>query len=213
MLITRRQLTLAGVISIINAVLISITLVPTALFGVMITGCYTQSCYQTINILVICIGVITIIRHGSYGYIFLALKRLINIQFQFYGADIFLFLAIWLNVLLSGLGLTTINILLISRGFSKSNFGLNGLGWIVLVCLVIYWLAMILLGIVYILIGAEILRFSQNVRDKILESFARTLAFTGWLNATILLAPLGFLLAVQADALLGSIFLRRARNL
>jgi hypothetical protein len=52
--------------------------------------------------------------------------------------------------------------------------------------------------------------FTMTVLVTLLAQFARTI--TGWLLASLFLAPLGFLFAVQADVFLGSIFFNIARE-
>ncbi len=211
MSITRKQLTVAGLLALTNAVLMSLSLsIAVIIIPFIQTSCYRQVCSVLSNISVLSLALITIIRHGAYEYIFLLFKKLLNYHFQFYAANIFLSKAIWLNRL--SLALTFLNLTSFLIGFATPTSRFEWLGWILLFGIVFYCLAMILVGITYILTAAEILRLSQNVHDKVLESLARTLTFTGWLIATILLAPFGFLLAVQADVLLGSIFFRRERE-
>ena len=145
-----------------------------------------------------------------YIHIFSVFRKLLNSRFQFYTANPFLSQARWLNKFSLALTFLTLAFLLIV--FSLPEFRGELLYGILLVGLGVYGLATILVGITYILFAVEISHLSQNVQDKLLGAFARTLTFTGWLIATVVLAPLGFLLSVLTDVLLGSIFLRTARE-
>jgi hypothetical protein len=210
MSISRKQLTVAGVFAVANAVLIPFSLTIVAILFSIAGSCYTPICTRNSFILLSLLVLISTIRYGFYCYVFLAFKKFINSQFQFHSANIFLSQAIWLNRVSVASTVVNFTFFFITFGSPESPF--KAVGWVVLVSIGFYCLARILIGITYILLATEILRLSQILHDKPLESLARTLTFTGWLIATVLLAPLGFLLAVLADVLLGSIFLRRVRE-
>lgn len=210
MSISRKPLTVAGVLAVTNAVLMSLSLSIVAILFTFSRSCNTPTCNRNSFILLSLLVLISTIRYGLYCYVFIAFKKLLNSQFQFYTADIFLSQAIWLNRVSVASTVLNFTFFFITFGSPESPF--EAVGWVVLVSMVFYCLARILIGITYILLATEILRLSQILHDKPLEYLARTLTFTGWLIATIVLAPLGFLLAVLADVLLGSIFLRRVRE-
>ena len=101
---------------------------------------------------------------------------------------------------------------LIERITGVRTLELEGLGWMLVVSLGLYGLARILTGIFYMLTGVEISRLCRNRRKEVLGAFSQSLTFTGWLLASLFLAPLGFLFAVRADVFLGSVFFNIARE-
>jgi hypothetical protein len=205
---TSRKLNLAGWLSIANAVLLPVSLSMTVL------TLFARGDNQLIFLIIALI--ITFIRHGFYLYTFSCFKKLLNSRFQFRDADKFISQILRLNRLpfvLVALNITLFLTLgLIERITGVRTLELEGLGWILGGSLVLYWLAMILTGIFYMLTGVEISRLCRNRRKEVLGAFSQSLTITGWLLASLFLAPLGFLLAIQADVFLGSIFFNIARE-
>lgn len=207
MSITNRQLNLAGWLLIANAVLMPISLAITLVFvflGSAPMGLYTSNVPLILTLIII---LITLIRHGVYVYVFYCLKKLLNSRFQFQSADIFISQIIRINML----SLTSIALFILST-IIGGTFKLDWVFWISLGSFGLYGFTIILVGILYILTAVEISRLYRNVQDAGLRSFSRSLGLTGWLLASLFLAPLGFLLTVQTDTLLGSIFFNIARE-
>lgn len=207
MSITNRQLNLAGWLLIANAVLMPISLAITLVFvflGSAPMGLYTSNVPLILTLIII---LITLIRHGVYVYVFYCLKKLLNSRFQFQSADIFISQIIRVNML----SLTSIALFILST-IIGGTFKLDWVFWISLGSFGLYGFTIILVGILYILTAVEISRLYRNVQDAGLRSFSRSLGLTGWLLASLFLAPLGFLLTVQTDTLLGSIFFNIARE-
>lgn len=207
MSITNRQLNLAGWLLIANAVLMPISLAITLVFvflGSAPMGLYTSNVPLILTLIII---LITLIRHGVYVYVFYCLKKLLNSRFQFQSADIFISQIIRVNML----SLTSIALFILST-IIGGTFKLDWVFWISLGSFGLYGFTIILVGILYILTAVEISRLYRNVQDAGLRSFSRSLGLTGWLLASLFLAPLGFLLTVQTDTLLGSIFFNIPRE-
>lgn len=204
---TKRQLNLAGWLSIANAVLLPVS------FALVVLVQFSSREYSQLILLLVLI--IPIIRHGFYLYTFSCLKKILTSRFQFRDADKFISQILRLNrfpFVLIALNITLVLTLgLIERitGVAKLE---EGLGWMLVVSLGLYGLAMILTGIFYMLTGVEISRLCRNRRKEVLGAFSQSLTITGWLLACLFLAPLGFLFAIQADVLLGSIFFNIARE-
>jgi len=205
---TKRQLNLAGWLSLANAVLLSVSFTMTVL--VTLLAQFARG--EGLVIFWVIALIIPIIRHGFYLYTFSCLKKILNSRFQFRDADKFISQILRLNRLPFALIALNITLVLIGRirGFGK--FEVEAMGWILGGSLVLYWLAMILTGIFYMLTGVEISRLCRNRRKEVLGAFSQSLTITGWLLASLFLAPLGFLFAIQADVFLGSIFFNIARE-
>lgn len=207
---TKRQLNLAGWLSIANAVLLPVSFTMTVL--VTLWGQLTR---EGLVIFLVIALIMSIIRHGFYLYTFSCLKKILNSRFQFRDADKLISQILRLNRLpfvLIALNITLVLTLgLIERitGVAKLE---EGLGWMLVVSLGLYGLAMIVTGIFYMLTGVEISRLCRNRRKEVLGAFSQSLTITGWLLASLFLAPLGFLFAIQADVFLGSIFFNIARE-
>jgi hypothetical protein len=205
---TSRKLNLAGWLSITNAVLLPVSLSMTVL------TLFARGDNQLIFLIIALI--ITFIRHGFYLYTFSCLKKILNSRLQFRDADKFISQILRLNrfpFVLVALNITLVLTLgLIERITGVRTLELEGLGWILGGSLVLYWLAMILTGIFYMLTGVEISRLCRNRHQEVLGAFSQSLTITGWLLASLFLAPLGFLFAIQADVFLGSIFFNIARE-
>jgi hypothetical protein len=213
---TKRQLNLAGWLSIANAVLLAVSFTMTVL-ATLLAKFATGDGFVIVFVIAFTLTlIIPMIRHGFYLYTFYCLKKILNSRFQFRDADQFISQLLRLNRL--PFALVALNITLVLtlgligriRGFGK--FEVEAMGWILGGSLVLYWLAMILTGIFYMLTGVEISRLCRNRRKEVLGAFSQSLTITGWLLASLFLAPLGFLFAVQADVLLGSIFFNIARE-
>jgi hypothetical protein len=201
---TSRKLNLAGWLSIANAVLLPVS------FTMTVLALFARGDNQLIFLI---IGlIITFIRHGFYLYTFSCFKKLLNSRFQFREADKFIAQILRLNRFPFILVALNITLILIGRIRLFGNFEVEAMGWILGGSLVVYWLAMILTGIFYMLTGVEISRLCRNRRKEVLGAFSQSLTITGWLLASLFLAPLGFLFAIQADVLLGSIFFNIARE-
>lgn len=205
---TKRQLNLAGWLSIANAVLLPVS------FALVVLVQFSSREYSQLILLLVLI--IPIIRHGFYLYTFSCLKKILTSRFQFRDADKFISQILRLNRLpfvWIALNITLVLTLgLIERITGVAKLELEGLGWMLVVSLGLYGLAMILTGIFYMLTGVEISRLCRNRRKEVLGAFSQSLTITGWLLASLFLAPLGFLFAIQADVLLGSIFFNIARE-
>ncbi len=201
---TSRKLNLAGWLSIANAVLLPVSLSMTVLAR------FSRGDNQLIFLIIALI--ITFIRHGFYLYTFSCFKKILNSRFQFRDADKFISQILRLNRFPFILVALNITLVLIGRIRVFGNFEVEAMGWILGGSLVVYWLAMILTGIFYMLTGVEISRLCRNRRKEVLGAFSQSLTITGWLLASLFLAPLGFLLAIQADVFLGSIFFNIARE-
>ncbi len=201
---TSRKLNLAGWLSIANAVLLPVSLSMTVL------TLFARGDNQLIFLIIALI--ITFIRHGFYLYTFSCFKKILNSRFQFRDADKFISQILRLNRFPFILVALNITLVLIGRIRVFGNFEVEAMGWILGGSLVVYWLAMILTGIFYMLTGVEISRLCRNRRKEVLGAFSQSLTLTGWLLASLFLAPLGFLLAIQADVFLGSIFFNIARE-
>jgi len=205
---TKRQLNLAGWLSIANAVLLPVSLPMTVLAR------FPRGDNQLIFLIIALI--ITFLRHGFYLYTFSCFKKILNSRFQFRDADKFISQILRLNrfpFVLVALNITLVLTLgLIERITGVRTLELEGMGWILGGSLVLYGLAMIVTGIFYMLTGVEISRLCRNRRKEVLGAFSQSLTITGWLLASLFLAPLGFLLAIQADVFLGSIFFNIARE-
>jgi hypothetical protein len=205
---TKRQLNLAGWLSIANAVLLSVSFTMTVL-ATLLAKFATGDGFVIFLIIAL---IIPIIRHGFYLYTFSCLKKILNSRFQFRDADKFISQIIRLNRLPFVLIALNITLILIGRIRGFGEFEVEGMGWILGGSLVVYGLAMIPTGIFYMLTGVEISRLCRNRHQEVLGAFSQSLTITGWLLASLFLAPLGFLFAVQADVFLGSIFFNIARE-
>ena len=207
---TKRQLNLAGWLSIANAVLLSVSFTMTVL-ATLLAKFATGDGFVIVFVIVLTL-IIPIIRQGFYLYTFSCMKKILNSRFQFRDADKFIFQIIRLNRLPFVLIALNITLILIGRIRGFGEFEVEGMGWILGGSLVVYGLAMIPTGIFYMLTGVEISRLCRNRRKEVLGAFSQSLTITGWLLASLFLAPLGFLLAIQADVFLGSIFFNIARE-
>ena len=207
---TSRKLNLAGWLSLANAVLLSVSFTMTVLVS-LLAKFATGDGFGIVFVIALTL-IIPIIRHGFYLYTFSCLKKILNSRLQFREADKFIYQTIRLNRLPFALIALNITLILIGeiRGFGE--FEVEAMGWILGGSLVVYWLAMIPMGIFYMLTGVEISRLCRNRHQEVLGAFSQSLTITGWLLASLFLAPLGFLFAIQADVLLGSIFFNIARE-
>lgn len=137
---------------------------------------------------------------GLFIYIYLSLKKLLNLQFRFHYVDNCISILICGNISLSFL-----NILSLLIDFQNKIFDI--------LCISI----IISLGVVFIIFGLRILQLSHDLFG-LLKPFSYTSIIIGLCYSTIILIPtsvlipIGVVADVIGDGILGIIFLKAAQN-
>jgi hypothetical protein len=174
------NLKLAGWLSITNAIL-TIPIFAMSLFLVSQSG-------STAKLLAMILAGVSFI---LFIFIFLSLKGLLNTRFGFHDTDILINMLIWVNAVSFALP------------FLELFPALEKLAAVVPLVVIV------LSGIVLILFAVKLLRLSDTLHGM-LKPFAYTSLATGVCFATIVLIPIGLLVSIIADIILGIIFLRVA---
>jgi hypothetical protein len=181
MTLTKGQLSLAGWLSIANA-LFTIPSIAMAWFLNTLEGMgatFSQA-------------LLTLVGLGLFLYIISSLRKLLNLRFKFHDVDIYISLLIWGNVVLAAISLLSLG----SRGFEQT---MN----------ILSVLAFIYFGILSIMFATRLLRLSGNLYG-LLKPFCYLNIGSGICFITVFLAPLGILAGAVADVVLGVIFFRAA---
>jgi hypothetical protein len=181
--ITNKQLTLAGWLSITNAIF-AIPSVAMSWFLETMEGAGAKIS-QTI---------LMVVGLGLFLYIISSLKKLLNFRFQFRDVNSYISWLIWGNVILAALGLLSLG----SRGFE----------WAMGILSII---AYIVLGILAILFAKRLLRLPGGLYG-LLKPFCYTTMASGICLIIFFLLPAGILAGAVADAILGVIFFRAAEQ-
>jgi hypothetical protein len=183
MTITKGQLTLAGWLSITNAIF-AIPSIAMAWFLDTIGGAGAKLS-QTI---------LTLVSLGLFLYVIISLRKLLNYRFQFHEVDIYISLLIWGNVALAILSL-------LSLGSGKIDFAMNILSII----------SFIVFGILAIMFATRLLRLPGNLYG-LLKPFCYLTIVSGICFITVFLSPVGIIAGAVTDVILGIIFFRAAEQ-
>ena len=182
-MITKKQLTLAGWLSITNA-LFAIPSVAMFWFLETMEGAGAK----------ISQAILMVVGLGLFLYIISSLKKLLNFRFQFRDVNSYISWLIWGNVILAALSLLSLG----SRGFE----------WAMGVLSII---AYIVFGILAILFAKRLLRLPGGLYG-LLKPFCYTTIASGICFITVFLLPAGILAGAVADVILGVIFFRAAEE-
>lgn len=180
MAINKKHLNFAGCLCIISALITIITFI-------MIF----QSGEEPKDIKIL-LGLISL---GIFVYIFLSLRRLLNIRFKFHDVDMYISVLIWGNVILF-----FSNMVVLMHG--KTDKMLN----------IILMVGFVLLQIVHIIFAVRILRLSDNLFG-LLKPFSYTSIAAGVFQALLVLIPLGLIFSASSDVILGMIFFSAAKEI
>jgi len=183
MAITKKQLYLAGWLSIANA-LFAIPSIAMSWFLETIGGSGAKLSQ----------AMLTVVGLGLFLYIISSLRKLLNSRFQFHDVDTYISLLIWGNVVLAALSLLSLE----SGELEK------GMGFLSL-------MAFIFFGILSIMFATRLLRLSRNLYG-LLKPFCYTNILSGICFLTIFLSPVGIIAGAVADIILGVIFFRAAEQ-
>ena len=183
MTITKGQLTLAGWLSITNAIF-AIPSIAMSWFLDTIGGAGAKLSQ----------AILTLVSLGLFLYVIISLRKMLNYRFQFHEADIYISLLIWGNVLLAG--------------FSLLALGSQGFEWFVNILSIV---SFIIFGIFAIMFATRLLRLPGNLYG-LLKPFCYTTIASGICFITVFLAPVGIIAGAVADAILGVIFFRAAEQ-
>jgi len=178
MSITKEQLQFAGWLAIVSAFV-------TFIVFVMTLKNVTEA--KAIKVLLILISV------GSFVYVFLSLRKMLNIRFEFHDVDTLISVLIGSNVVLSALNI-------VSLGYSELESILSGF----------FVVAFILFAILYIIFAIRMLRLTDNLYG-LLKPFSYTSIATGICFASIIMIPFGLIASSVSDIILGIIFFRAAQ--
>ena len=183
MTITKGQLTLAGWLSITNAIF-AIPSIAMSWFLDTIGGAGAKLSQ----------ALLTLVSLGLFLYVIISLRKLLNHRFQFHEADIYISLLIWGNVLLAA--------------FSLLALGSQGFEWFVNILSIV---SFIIFGILAIMFATRLLRLPGNLYG-LLKAFCYTTIASGIFFITVFLAPVGIIVGAVADVILGVIFFRAAEQ-
>jgi hypothetical protein len=183
MMITKGELTLAGWLSITNAIF-AIPSIAMSWFLDTVGGAGARLSQ----------AILTLVSLGLFLYIIIFLRKLLNYRFQFHHADIYISLLIWGNVILAA--------------FSLLALGSQGLEWFMNILSIV---SFIIFGILSIIFATRLLRFPGNLYG-LLKPFCYTTIASGICFITIFLAPVGVIVGAVSDVILGIIFFRAAEQ-
>lgn len=183
MMITKGQLTLAGWLSITNAIF-AIPSIAMSWFLDTVGGAGARLSQ----------AILTLVSLGLFLYIIIFLRKLLNYRFQFHHADIYISLLIWGNMILAA--------------FSLLALGSQGLEWFMNILSIV---SFIIFGILSIIFATRLLRFPGNLYG-LLKPFCYTTIASGICFITIFLAPVGVIVGAVSDVILGIIFFRAAEQ-
>jgi hypothetical protein len=183
MTITKRQLTLAGWLSMTSAIFVIPSIAMSWFLDEM--GGAGAKLSQTI---------LTLVSLGLFLYIIISLRKLLNYRFQFHKVDIYISLLIWENVILSAFSLLALG----SQGFESL---MNILSMV----------SFIIFGILAIMFGTRLLQFPGNLYG-LLKPFCYTTIASGICYITVFLAPVGIVVGAVSDVVLATIFFRAAEQ-
>jgi len=182
--ITKGQLNLAGWFSILNAVIT----IPVMMISL---GLHDESGTDTKMIEM----VLTIISLGFLIYILWTLRDLLNIRYRFYDVDTLITILIWGNGTLTALSILS----LWSPEWERA-FGILSM------------ITLIPFGILAIAFAIRLLRLTDHL-SNLLKPFCYIQIGSGVCYITIILLPLGIIVGVVADVVLGIIFFKEAKRL
>jgi hypothetical protein len=183
MMITKGELTLAGWLSITNAIF-AIPSIAMSWFLDTVGGAGARLSQ----------AILTLVSLGLFLYIIIFLRKLLNYRFQFHHADIYISLLIWGNMILAA--------------FSLLALGSQGLEWFMNILSIV---SFIIFGILSIIFATRLLRFPGNLYG-LLKPFCYTTIASGICFITIFLAPVGVIVGAVSDVILGIIFFRAAEQ-
>jgi hypothetical protein len=183
MTMTKGQLTLAGWLSITNAIF-AIPSIAMSWFLDTIGGAGAKLSQ----------AILTLVSLGLFLYIIISLRKLLNVRFQFHQADIYISLLIWGNVVLSAFSLLALE----GQGFESF---MNILSIV----------SFVIFGILAIMFSTRLLHFPGNLYG-LLKPFCYITIASGICFITVLLAPVGVIVGAVADVILGIIFFRAAEQ-
>ena len=179
MTITKGQLTLAGWLSITNAIF-AIPSIAMSWFLDTIGGAGAKLSQ----------AILTLVSLGLFLYVIISLRKLLNYRFQFHEADIYITLLIWGNVVLAA--------------FSLLALGSQGFEWFMNMLSIV---SFIIFGILAIMFATRLLRLPGNLYGLV-KPFCYTTIASGICFITVFLAPVGIIAGAVADVILGVIFFR-----
>jgi hypothetical protein len=183
MKITKGQLTLAGWLSITNAIF-AIPSIAMSWFLETKSGAGAKLSQ----------AILTLVSLGLFLYVIISLRKLLNYRFQFHQADIYISLLIWGNVILTALSLLVLG----NQEFERF---MNVLSIV----------SLIILGILAIMFATRLQRFPGDLYG-LLKPFCYTTIASGICFITVLLAPVGVIVGAVSDVILGIIFFRAAEQ-
>ena len=179
MTITKGQLTLAGWLSITNAIF-AIPSIAMSWFLDTIGGAGAKLSQ----------AILTLVSLGLFLYVIISLRKLLNYRFQFHDVDIYISLLIWGNVVLAIFGLLSLG----SRGFE----------WLMNILSIV---SFIVFGILAIMFATRLLRLPGNLYG-LLKPFCYITIVSGVCFITVFLSPVGIIAGAVTDVILGIIFFR-----
>lgn len=179
--LSRKQLDVAGWLSVISAV------VAIPLIGISVALEEGGVVSRTIN------NLLTILDVGLFVYIFSIFKQLLSTLFNFHAIDSLILLLIWANIIASALSVSPLPVL--EEGVMA--FALTAL----------MVLAVIALGVVYIVFAMKLLTLPHNLFG-LLKPFCYTSICEGFCLAMIILIPIGLVASLVSSLMLAIIFFR-----
>jgi hypothetical protein len=183
MTITKGQLTLAGWLSITNAIF-AIPSIAMSWFLDTIGGAGAKLSQ----------AILTLVSLGLFLYVIISLRKLLNYRFQFHEIDIYISLLIWGNVVLAA--------------FSLLALGSLGFEWFMNILSIV---SFIIFGILAIMFATRLLHLPGNLYG-LLKPFCYTQIVSGICFITVLLLPVAIIAGAVADVILGVIFFRAAEQ-
>jgi hypothetical protein len=139
-------------------------------------------------------AILTVVGLGLFLYVIYSFRRLLNGRFKFHEVDTYVSLMIWGNVVLAVLSL-------LSLGTAKLESFME----------ILTVAALIVFGILSIMFGTRLLRFSGNLYG-LLKPFCYVTIGSGICLVTVFLLPVAITAGAIADVILGVIFFRAAEQ-
>ncbi|MBM4348669.1 MAG: hypothetical protein FJ106_02100 [Deltaproteobacteria bacterium] len=183
MTITKRQLTLAGWLSMTSAIF-AIPSIAMSWYLEEMGGAGAKLSQ----------AILTLVSLGLFLSVIISLRKLLNYRFQFHHADLSISLLIWGNVILAAFGLLALE----SQGFESL---MNILSMV----------SLIIIGILAIMFGTRLLQFSGSFYG-LLKPFCYTTIASGICLITVFLTPVGIIVGAVSDVILATIFFRAAEQ-
>ncbi|MEW6497713.1 MAG: hypothetical protein AB1589_35205 [Cyanobacteriota bacterium] len=176
MIITQKQLDLAGWLSLANGIVL-----PILFICVVILASSATLFSENIVITVLAFSVFPLIKHGLFAYTLLSLKKLLNIRLRFWIANFPLLSSVFLNLALFFFSLLIALVVLVQFEFDKLSF--------VYYCLNFYFYMLVALEIANFFIGFIL------VSCSLIRSFSLLLMAS---SSGLVLSSIGLILSLNS---------------